>query len=147
MPYPCTEQPRKATEKLHYSLVQQVPKRAHAALRCGQLIGDRALSWSSDGLHRLADGCRLHFNRNLPISLDQALQFGTVAENLTLTNERNPIPDDPDNDLSVSTPAHLIVPLGLLDATSEANTDGPTQLVILTTDPLGVLPPTGKNFS
>ena len=114
------------------------------ALRCGQLIGDRALSWSSDGLHRLADGCRLHLNRNLPISLDQALQFGTVAENLTLTNERNPIPDDPDNDLSVSTPAHLIVPLGLLDATSEANTDGPTQLVILTTDPLGVLPPLAK---
>ena len=114
------------------------------ALRCGQLIGDRALSWSSDGLHRLADGCRLHLNHNLPISLDQALQFGTVAENLALTNERNPIPDDPDNDLSVSTPAHLVVPLGLLNATSEANTDGPTQLVILTTDPLGVLPPLAK---
>ena len=60
------------------------------ALRCGQLIGDRALSWSNNGLHRLADGCRLHLNHSLPISLDKALQFGTVAENLTLTNERNP---------------------------------------------------------
>ena len=114
------------------------------ALKCGQLIGDRALSWSSNGLHRLADGCRLHLNQSLPISLDQALQFGTVAENLTLTNERTPILDDPNDDLSTTIPAHLVVPLELLNATSETNTDGPTQLVILTTDPLGVLPPLAK---
>ena len=114
------------------------------ALHCGQLIGDRALSWSNNGLHRLADGCRLHLNHSLPISLEKALQFGTIAENLTLTNKRNPTLDDPDNDLSTRTPAHLVVPLGLLNATSEAHTDGPTQLVILTTDPLGVLPPLAK---
>ena len=144
MPYRYTEQQRKATEKLHFSWVQQVHKRAHGHCACGQLIGDRALSWSNNGLHRLADGCRLHLNHSLPISLDKALQFGTIAENLTLTNKRNPTLDDPDNDLSTRTPAHLVVPLGLLNATSEAHTDGPTQLVILTTDPLGVLPPLAK---
>lgn len=114
------------------------------ALRCGQLIGDRALAWSSNGLHRLADGCRLHLNHKLPISLDRALQFGTIAENLSLTNERHPILDDPDSDLSTRTPAHLVISLTLLDTTSEARTGGPTQLVILATDPLGVLPPLAK---
>ena len=54
------------------------------ALRCGQLIGDRGLSWSNAGLHRLADGCRLRLDHNLPLSLDEALRFGTIAENLAL---------------------------------------------------------------
>jgi len=112
------------------------------ALKCGHLIGDRGLSWSSAGLHRLADGCRLHLDQNLPISLDDALSFGTLAENLPLGLDRQPIPaeetTDPEN------PVHLVLPLSRLHATEASDTRGPSQLVILATDPLGVLPPLAR---
>ena len=114
------------------------------ALRCGQLIGDRGLSWSNAGLHRLADGCRLHLDNNLPISLDEALRFGTIAENLALGSNREPLLTDPEADAAVRTPIHLVVPLTRLNATQASDTPGPSQLVILATDPLGVLPPLSK---
>ena len=114
------------------------------ALRCGQLIGDRGLSWSNTGLHRLADGCRLHLDHNLPISLDDALRFGTIAENLALGNDREPLLTDSEADSAVRTPTHLVVPLTRLNATQASDTRGPSQLVILATDPLGVLPPLSK---
>ena len=114
------------------------------ALRCGQLIGDRGLSWSKAGLHRLADGCRLHLDHNLPISLDDALRFGTIAENLALGNDREPLLTDPEADSAMRTPTHLVVPLARLNATQASDTRGPSQLVILATDPLGVLPPLSK---
>ncbi len=114
------------------------------ALRCGQLIGDRGLSWSNEGLHRLADGCRLHLDQSLPISLDEALQFGTIAENLALESDRQPLFDDPETSAELKTTTHLVLPLTLLNATAEPNTRAPSQLVILTTDPLGVLPPLAK---
>ena len=112
------------------------------ALRCGQLIGDRSLSWSHEGLHRLADGCRLHLDKNLPISLDAALQFGTIAENLSLSIDRSVFKDTKDS--AQENPTHLVLPLTRLQATLESETRGPSQLVILTTDPLGVLPPLSK---
>ena len=114
------------------------------ALRCGQLIGDRGLSWSNAGLHRLADGCRLHLDQNLPISLDEALRFGTIAENLALENDRQPLLDDSETRSELRTTTHLVLPLSRLNATAESNTRGPSQLVILATDPLGVLPPLAK---
>lgn len=112
------------------------------ALRCGRLIGDRGLSWSEQGLHRLADGCRLHLDHNLPIRLEDALCFGTVAENLHLGKDRQPVARDT---LEHPTePTHLVVSLRHLHATAESDTRGPSQLVILTTDPLGVLPPLSR---
>ena len=114
------------------------------ALRCGQLIGDRGLSWSNAGLHRLADGCRLHLDHNLPISLDEALRFGTIAENLALGNDREPLLTDPEADSAVRIPTHLVLPLTRLNASQASDTPGPSQLVILATDPLGVLPPLSK---
>lgn len=112
------------------------------ALRCGRLIGDRGLSWSASGLHRLADGCRLHLDTNLPIRLDDALTFGTIAENLPVDQHRQPTILDPLD--TPSEPTHLVVPLSRLHATEAADTRGPNQLVILTTDPLGVLPPLAR---
>ena len=109
------------------------------ALRCGQLIGDRALSWSQEGLHRLADGCRLQLDQNLPISLDTALQFGTIAENFALSSDRSAFKKNNNNH-----PTYLVLPLVRLRATLESDTHGPSQLVILTTDPLGVLPALSK---
>ena len=114
------------------------------ALRCGQLIGDRGLSWSNQGLHRLADGCRLHLDRNLPIDLDEALRFGTIAENLALGSDREPLVEPTDTESEIRTLSHLIVPLTRLNATQESSTRGPSQLVVLATDPLGVLPPLAK---
>ncbi len=114
------------------------------ALRCGQLIGDRGLSWSNAGLHRLADGCRLHLDHNLPISLDEALRFGTIAENLALGKDREPLLTDPEADSAVRIPTHLVLPLTRLNASQASDTPGPSQLVILATDPLGVLPPLSK---
>ncbi len=114
------------------------------ALRCGQLISDRGLSWSEEGLHRLADGCRLHLDQNLPISLDDALRFGTIAENLALGDDREPLIDDTEAEITNRLPTHLVLPLTRLNATEASNTRGPSQLVILTTDPLGALPPLSK---
>lgn len=113
------------------------------ALRCGQLIGDRGLSWSNTGLHRLADGCRLHLDENLPISLDTAMRFGTIAENLSLSSGRRPVIKEDGDDLPRH-PIHLLLPLTSLNTTRETDTRGPSQLVILTSDPLGVLPPLSK---
>jgi phosphoenolpyruvate carboxykinase (ATP) len=112
------------------------------ALRCGRLIGDRGLSWSESGLHRLSDGCRLHFDQNLPISLHDKLTFGTIAENLSLDAGRNPIEREASEKDPVST--HLLIPMNRLHTTQESETRGPSQLVILATDPLGVLPPLAK---
>ena len=113
------------------------------AMRCGQLIGERGLAWSEDGLHRLADGCRLHLNASLPISLDDALTFGTLAEELTLGPDRHPVITEP-SDSERPVPVHLVLPLSKLQATAESDTRGPSQLVILATDPLGVLPPLAR---
>ena len=112
------------------------------ALKCGDLIGDRGLSWSHAGLHRLADGCRLHLDTNLPLALDQALSFGTLAENLPLGLDRQPLPLNEARDLEA--PVHLVLPLNRLHATEASDTRGPSQLVILATDPLGVLPPLAR---
>jgi len=95
-------------------------------------------------LHRLADGCRLHLDRNLPIDLDEALRFGTIAENLALGSDREPLVEPTDTESEIRTLSHLIVPLTRLKATQESSTRGPSQLVVLATDPLGVLPPLAK---
>jgi phosphoenolpyruvate carboxykinase (ATP) len=113
------------------------------AMRCGQLIGERGLSWSEDGLHRLADGCRLHLDASLPISLDDALTFGTLAEELILGPDRQAVITQP-SDAGRPQPVHLVLPLSKLQATDESDTRGPSQLVILATDPLGVLPPLAR---
>ena len=110
------------------------------AMRCGQLIGERGLSWSEDGLHRLADGCRLHLDASLPIALDEALTFGTLAEELTLHPDRRPVLASTETSQPPD-PIHLVLPLSKLQAIQDPDTRGPSQLVILATDPLGVLPP------
>lgn len=117
-------------------------KKTTWALRCGHLFADRALSWSQEGLHRLADGCRLHLNNNLPINLDETLPFGTIAEKPKL---EQPLSSDCTTiDFNRDGWTHLVAPLSLLGSNDQSDIKGPSQLVILTTDPLGVLPPIAR---
>ena len=61
-----------------------------------------------------------------------------------LGNDREPLLTSSEADSAVRTPTHLVVPLTRLNATQASDTQGPSQLVILVTDPLGVLPSLSK---
>lgn len=108
------------------------------------LVGDDEHGWSDDGVFNFEGGCyaktiRLS-KKDEPIIYDACQQFGTILENVVL-KDRNP---DFDNArLTENTRASY--PLGSIGMKWEnPSCDHPTNIIMLTCDAYGILPPVAK---
>jgi phosphoenolpyruvate carboxykinase (ATP) len=110
------------------------------------LIGDDEHGWSDNGVFNFEGGC---YAKTINLSAEAepeiyaaSRRFGTILENVVL----NPVTREPDfDDGSLAENARSSYPLGFLDNISETGMGGhPKNIVMLTADAFGVLPPISK---
>jgi phosphoenolpyruvate carboxykinase (ATP) len=109
------------------------------------LIGDDEHGWGEDGVFNFEDGC---YAKTIRLSRDAEPEifatterFGTVLENVVL--DENRVPDFDDGSLTENTrcayPLHFIP-----NASSTGQADHPRNIIMLTADAFGVMPPIAK---
>ena len=113
------------------------------------LIGDDEHGWSDKGVFNFEGGC---YAKTINLSAEAepeiyaaSRRFGTVLENVVL----NPITREPDfDDGSLAENARASYPLDYLDNISRSGIGGhPDNIIMLTADAFGVLPPISKMTS
>ncbi len=110
------------------------------------LLGDDEHGWSSDGIFNFEGGCyakTIRLSKSAePEIWDASNRFATVLENVVLKPGSN-IPDFDDNRLAEN--ARSAYPLEAIANASATGTAGhPRNIVMLTADAFGVLPPIAK---
>jgi phosphoenolpyruvate carboxykinase (ATP) len=110
------------------------------------LLGDDEHGWSSDGVYNFEGGCyakTIRLSREAEPEIWAATnRFGTVLENVVL-DPRTREPDFDDGRLTENTRAAY--PLDFISNASETGTAGhPRNVVMLTADAFGVIPPIAK---
>ena len=109
------------------------------------LIGDDEHGWSDEGVFNFEGGCYAKAVKLSPEGEPEIYQttrlFGTLAENVVLTPEREIDFDD----TSITENTRLSYPLDFIPNASPTGTGGaPNTVVMLTADAFGVLPPIAK---
>ena len=107
------------------------------------LIGDDETGWSDNGVFNFEGGCyakAIRLSREAePEIYDACFQFGTVLENVVL-DPTTQMPDFDDGSLTENSRASY--PMGFLANVSDTGMGGhPDNIVMLTADAFGVLPP------
>ena len=107
------------------------------------LIGDDEHGWSDNGVFNFEGGCyakAINLSREAePEIYDASMRFGTVLENVTL-DPHTKYPNFDDGSLTENTRSSY--PLDFIPGTSESGMGGqPENIVMLTADAFGVLPP------
>ena len=107
------------------------------------LIGDDEHGWSSNGVFNFEGGCyakAINLSKEAEPEIHAAsLRFGTVLENVVL-DARTKHPNFDDDSLTENTRSSY--PLSYIPGTSETGMGGhPKNIVMLTADAFGVLPP------
>ncbi len=109
-----------------------------------RLIGDDEHGWGEDGIFNFEGGC---YAKLIRISLDtepqiyNALKFGSVLENVVVDAERNPDYFDP----SITENTRGTYPLEHIDNVEISARGGhPKNVVFLTADAFGLLPPLAR---
>ena len=110
------------------------------------LLGDDEHGWSKDGVFNFEGGCyakTIRLSREAePEIWDASNRFGTVLENVVLKGPEH-MPDFDDNRLAEN--ARSAYPLHYIRNASATGTAGhPRNIVMLTADAFGVLPPIAK---
>jgi phosphoenolpyruvate carboxykinase (ATP) len=111
-----------------------------------QLIGDDEHGWSDDGVFNFEGGC---YAKMIRLSAEAEPQiyattrrFGTVLENVTLDAETRALDLD---DASVTENTRGAYPIEFIDNAVPSGTGGhPKNIVMLTADAFGVLPPIAR---
>lgn len=109
------------------------------------LIGDDEHGWSGDGIFNFEGGCyakTIRLSRQAEPEIHATTQrFGTVLENVVLDDMREP--DFDDGSLTENTrcayPLHFIP-----NASDTGRADHPRNIIMLTADAFGVMPPIAK---
>ncbi|MDN2566209.1 phosphoenolpyruvate carboxykinase [Aquibium sp. A9E412] len=109
------------------------------------LIGDDEHGWGPDGLFNFEGGC---YAKTIRLSQEAEPQifattrrFGTVLENVVLDEHR--VPDFDDGSLTENT--RCAYPLAFIPNASETGRAGhPTNIIMLTADAFGVMPPIAR---
>lgn len=109
------------------------------------LIGDDEHGWSDDGVFNFEGGCYAKAIRLSPEGEPEIYattrQFGTLAENVILNEDRTIDFDD----ATVTENTRLSYPIWMIPNASESGMAGhPDTVVFLTADAFGVLPPISK---
>ena len=109
------------------------------------LIGDDEHGWSTEGVFNLEGGCYAK-TVNLSASAEPEIyaatrRFGTVLENLRLDSRRQPLYDD----VSLTENTRAGYPLDILPNVAPGGVGGhPRNVIFLTADAFGVLPPIAR---
>ena len=109
------------------------------------LIGDDEHGWGENGIFNFEDGC---YAKTIRLSAEAepeifatTRRFGTVLENVVLDDKR--VPDFDDGSLTENTRAAY--PMHFIANASKTGRDGhPQNVIMLTADAFGVLPPIAK---
>lgn len=110
-----------------------------------QLIGDDELAWYDDGVFNIESGCYakvINLNPEHEPYIAQAIKFGTVLENVSYSRDTFDV-DYTDSSLTENTRASYpmsYVPGAVLNGVGPQ----PTNIIFLTCDAFGVLPPVAK---
>lgn len=108
------------------------------------LIGDDEHGWSEDGVFNIEGGCYakcINLSKENEPQIWDAIQFGTVLENVAIDSERNLNFDSDEytENTRAAYPLHYI-PGAVIPSTA----GHPNVIVFLTADAFGVLPPISK---
>lgn len=110
------------------------------------LVGDDEHGWSKDGVFNLEGGCYAKAanltKKTEPEIFEAARQFGTVLENVVI----DPETDEPDfADLSATENTRIAYKLSAIpNRVEEGVAPPPSNIVLLTADAFGVLPPIAR---
>ncbi|MEX0721452.1 MAG: phosphoenolpyruvate carboxykinase [Balneolaceae bacterium] len=109
------------------------------------LIGDDEHGWSDDGIFNFEGGCyakTINLSKeNEPLIFATTKMPGTILENVVVNENREPDFDD----VSLTENTRCSYPLNFIPNASETGTGGhPENIIFLTCDAFGVLPPISK---
>ena len=108
------------------------------------LVGDDEHGWSNDGVFNVEGGCYakcIKLSKEGEPEIWNAIRFGSVLENTVLDDHR--VPDYDDGSKTENT--RVTYPVDFIDHARRPSTAGhPRNVVFLTADAFGVLPPISK---
>jgi phosphoenolpyruvate carboxykinase (ATP) len=108
------------------------------------LVGDDEHGWSNDGVFNIEGGCYakcIKLSKEGEPEIWNAIRFGSVLENTVLDHDR--VPDYDDGSKTENT--RVTYPVEFMDHARRPSTAGhPSNVVFLTADAFGVLPPISK---
>lgn len=108
------------------------------------LIGDDEHGWSENGVFNFEGGCYakcIRLSHEAEPEIYDAIRFGSVLENVVLTDTRQPDYDDG----SLTENTRVAYPLEYIPNASESGMGGqPSTIIFLTADAFGVLPPISR---
>lgn len=110
-----------------------------------RLIGDDEHGWSASGVFNFEGGCYakcIRLSRTGEPQIWNAIRFGSILENVVL-DEKTRVPDYDDTTLTENT--RCAYPLDFIEPLEPSSVGGhPRNLLFLTCDAFGVLPPLSK---
>ncbi|HKE29584.1 MAG TPA: phosphoenolpyruvate carboxykinase (ATP) [Bryobacteraceae bacterium] len=106
------------------------------------LIGDDEHGWSEEGVFNFEGGCYakcIRLSRRNEPQIWNAIRFGTVLENVTMDEESRVLDFDSD---AITENTRAAYPIDFIDNAVVPSTGGhPSNVIFLTADAFGVLPP------
>jgi phosphoenolpyruvate carboxykinase (ATP) len=110
-----------------------------------QLIGDDEHCWSDDGVFNIEGGCyakAIHLSAENEPEIYQAIRYGAVLENVTLDVRTHQVNFDDD---SITENTRVAYPIEFIDRAKIPCIGGhPKNIIFLTADAFGVLPPVSR---
>jgi len=111
-----------------------------------KLIGDDEHCWSDDGIFNIEGGCYakcINLSKDKEPEIYNAIRFGAVLENVLFSDKRKRIVDYTRTDITQNT--RVSYPLEFIENTKIPAIGGhPKNIIFLTCDAYGVLPPVSK---
>jgi phosphoenolpyruvate carboxykinase (ATP) len=112
---------------------------------CRRLIGDDEHGWSDEGVFNFEGGCYakvIHLSSQDEPQIFKAIRFGTVVENVIIAPYTHVCCFD---DASITENTRAAYPLDFIDDAVEPSIGGhPSNILFLTCDAFGVLPPIAR---